>query len=242
MAAGPAMAPSRGRRAVVLLSGGLDSATVLHWALDRGWSPLALSFDYGQRHRRELAAARALCLRARVPLRAVRFRLPWSGSSLLDPNAKLPSAPKPSSIGRNIPSTYVPGRNTVFLSFGLSYAEAAGARAVMIGANALDYSGYPDCRPDYIKAMGQAFRLGTKAGRQGRGVRIVAPLLKLTKAEIVRLGTGLGVPWALTWSCYHGGIRPCGRCDSCRLRARGFSQAGIRDPLVESKNSEKELP
>lgn len=231
------MAPSREKRAVVLLSGGLDSATVLHWALARGWRPLALSFDYGQRHRRELAAARALCRRARVSLRTVGFRLPWKGSSLLDPNAKLPSAPKPSSIGRAIPSTYVPARNTIFLSLGLSYAEAAGARAVMIGANALDYSGYPDCRPDYMKAMGQAFRLGTKAGRRGRGIRIIAPLLKLTKAEIVRLGAGLGVPWGLTWSCYHGGAKPCGRCDSCRLRARGFRQAEIRDPLVERSNS-----
>ncbi len=232
------MAPSNRGRAVVLLSGGLDSATVLHWALARGWSPLALAFDYGQRHRREMASARALCRRAGVPLHVVRFALPWKGSSLLDPRSKLPSARDPRAIGKSIPSTYVPARNTIFLSFGLSCAEAIGAGAVMIGANALDYSGYPDCRPDFIQAMGKAFLLGTKAGREGRAIRIIAPLIKYSKKDIVRLGSKLGVPWGLTWSCYRGGARPCGRCDSCLLRARGFAQAGKKDPLI-SENTDK---
>ncbi len=220
--------PPSNRKAVVLLSGGLDSATVLYWARARGWRPLALIFDYGQRHRRELASARALCRRAGAPLQIIRFRLPWRGSSLLDRRKAIPTSDR---IGSTIPSTYVPARNTIFLSLGLSSAEAIGAEAVMIGANARDYSGYPDCRPDYLQAMERVFALGTKAGRQGRRIRIIAPLLKLTKAEIVRLGHRLGVPWELTWSCYRGGSRPCGRCDSCRLRARGFEESGLIDPL-----------
>lgn len=228
------MPPSKRGKAVVLLSGGLDSATVLYWARSKGWSPLALAFDYGQRHRREMSSARALCRRAGVPIHRVRFALPWKGSSLLGRRGRLPSF-KASDIGKGIPSTYVPARNTIFLSFGLSFAEAAGARAVMIGANALDYSGYPDCRPDFIRSAERAFALGTKAGREGRTIKIVAPLLRLSKAGIVGLGAKLGVPWELTWSCYRGGSRPCGRCDSCRLRARGFKSAGLPDPLVKQK-------
>jgi 7-cyano-7-deazaguanine synthase len=227
------MDPDRKSKAVVLLSGGLDSATVLYWALARGWEPSALALDYGQRHRRELASARRLCRAAGVPLKIAKFSLPWNGGSLLDAKAALPSVRNARSIGKAIPSTYVPARNTIFLSFGLSCAEAIGAQAVMIGANALDYSGYPDCRPDFIRSAERAFALGTKAGREGRTIKIVAPLLRLSKAEIVGLGAKLGVPWELTWSCYRGGTRPCGRCDSCRLRARGFKSAGLPDPLVE---------
>jgi 7-cyano-7-deazaguanine synthase len=227
------MAPSRKKKAVVLLSGGLDSATVLYWAISREWQPSALAFDYGQRHRREMASARALCRLAGVPLHVIRFPLPWKGSSLLNQRSRLPLSKSHRSIGRSIPSTYVPARNTIFLAFGLSCAEAIGAGAVMIGANALDYSGYPDCRPDYIQAFGRVFKLGTKAGREGRAIRIIAPLIKYSKAEIVRLGSKLGVPWELTWSCYRGGDRPCGRCDSCRLRARGFKEARVSDPLIK---------
>ena len=223
------MAPNKNRKAVVLLSGGLDSATVLYWSLAQGWRPLGLLFDYGQRHRRELSSARALCRRARAPFHIVKFKLPWKGSTLLDPASRLPSL-RPSQIGRAVPSTYVPARNTIFLSFGLSCAEVAGAGAVMIGANALDYSGYPDCRPDYIRAMGRVYGLGSKAGRGGKDIKIVAPLLKYSKAQIVELGARLGVPFEQTWSCYQGGKIPCGICDSCRLRARGFRQAGIPDP------------
>jgi 7-cyano-7-deazaguanine synthase len=229
MAAGPAMARSKVRKAVVLLSGGLDSATVLYWAIANGWRPLGLLFDYGQRHRRELASARALCRRPRVPFHTVIFRLPWKGSTLLAPAASLPTPKRPSGIGRSVPSTYVPARNTIFLSFGLSYAEAVGADAVMIGANALDYSGYPDCRPDYIRAMGRVYGLGSKAGREGGKIKIVAPLLRLSKADIVKLGARLGVPFELTWSCYRGGAKPCSRCESCLLRAKGFRAAGVTD-------------
>lgn len=231
MAAGPATLQSKRNRVVVLLSGGLDSATALYWAIGQGWSPLALAFDYGQRHRREIGSARALCRRAGVPLQVVRFALPWKGSSLLGRRSRLP-VNKLSRIGQTIPSTYVPSRNAIFLSFGLSCAEATGARMVIIGANARDYSGYPDCRPDFVRSAERTFALGTKAGRQGRKIRIMAPLLRLGKSEIVELGCRLGVPWELTWSCYRGGARPCGRCDSCRLRALGFKKAGITDPLV----------
>lgn len=222
----------RSRKAIVLLSGGLDSATVLYWALDRGYRARALAFDYGQRHGRELAAAKALCRRAGVSFQLVGMELPWDGSSLLDKRAALPRAGDVKQVGKKIPSTYVPGRNTLFLSYGLSLAEAAGAEAVMIGANALDYSGYPDCRPDFISAMSKVFRLGTRAGRQGRPIRIIAPLLKLSKAQIIKMGIKLGVPYELTWSCYQGGKVPCGACDSCLLRAKGFGEAGWDDPAL----------
>lgn len=222
----------RNKRAVVLLSGGLDSATVLYWAMDKGYRPQALIFSYGQRHRREVAAAKALCRRAGVPSQLFRIKLPWGGSSLLDKKAALPRAGDVKQVGRGIPSTYVPGRNILFLSYGLSLAETAGAGAVMIGANALDYSGYPDCRPDFITAMSRVFKLGTRAGRQGRPIRIIAPLLKMTKAQIIKSGIKLGVPYELTWSCYQGEKRPCGACDSCLLRAKGFREAGRDDPAL----------
>ena len=222
----------RSRKAIVLLSGGLDSATVLYWAISRGYQARALIFSYGQRHGREVAAAKALCRRAGVPFQLVRLELPWGGSSLLDKSAALPQAGDVKQVGKTIPSTYVPGRNTLFLSYGLSLAEAAGAGAVMIGVNALDYSGYPDCRPDFISAMSKVFRLGTRAGRQGKLIKIAAPLLKLSKAQIIKLGSKLGVPYELTWSCYRGGKKPCGACDSCLLRSRGFGEAGRDDPAL----------
>ncbi|MDI6739611.1 MAG: 7-cyano-7-deazaguanine synthase QueC [Candidatus Edwardsbacteria bacterium] len=223
----------RAKKAVALLSGGLDSATALYWAKSENYAPHALAFDYGQRHRKEIRMARALCDRAGVPCELVRFTLPHKDSSLLDPSDKLPQAGSIERIAERIPSTYVPARNTIFLSFGLSFAEALGAEAVMIGVNALDYSGYPDCRPDYIAAMAKVYKLGTKAGREDRPVKILAPLLKLKKWEIIKLGTKLKVPYELTWSCYQGGRKPCGRCDSCLLRAKGFAKAGIADPALE---------
>lgn len=218
------------KKAVVLLSGGLDSATVLCWAINKGYQPQALIFDYGQRHSREVASAKALCKKTGMSYLVLSIKLPWQGSSLLDKKSVLPKAKTVKDIGAQIPSTYVPGRNTLFLSYGLSLAEAAGAGAVMIGANALDYSGYPDCRPDFIAAMSKVFKLGTKAGRQGHGIKIIAPLLKLTKCQIIKLGINLGVPYNLTWSCYSGGKKPCGTCDSCLLRAKGFREAGVKDP------------
>ena len=227
----------RTKKAIVLLSGGLDSATVLYWARSQSFEPHALLFDYGQRHRRELNAARALCRIAGVPSELIRFSLPHEGSSLLDKSAKLPQARSATSIGAKIPSTYVPARNTIFLAFGLSYAEAIGAQAVMIGANALDYSGYPDCRPDYLAAMSKVFRLGTKAGREGHPIKIDAPLLRLSKSQIIQMGNRLSVPYELTWSCYQGGAKPCGRCDSCLLRAKGFAEAGSFDPALTRKRA-----
>ena len=219
------------RRAVVLLSGGLDSTTALYWAKSRGWRCEGLSVRYGQRHARELRAARAVARAARVPLREVSLSLPWlSGSSLTNRRLPLPSMPLP-EIGRGgIPSTYVPGRNTVFLSLALSLADSIGAEAIVIGANALDYSGYPDCRPTYLAAFAKAARLGSRRGAEGRALKVLAPLLRLDKRGIVRLAGRVGAPLRLTWSCYAGGARPCGECDSCKLREKGFREAGRTDP------------
>lgn len=207
--------------AIVLLSGGLDSATVLYYALDKGYAVRALVFDYGQRHRKEIAAARAVARAAGVPLEVVKISMPWKGSSLLDANVRVPVGGVKKGV---IPSTYVPARNIIFVSFAASFAEAVGARAVFIGANALDYSGYPDCRPAFFKAFQKALDAGLKAGVEHHGVRIEVPLIKLSKAQIIRLGLKLGVPYAKTWSCYQGGARPCGVCDSCRLRIKGFEE------------------
>jgi len=213
------------------LSGGLDSTTALYWALRRGYRCTALSVLYGQRHSRELLSARRVAGTARVPLRIVHLRLPWlRASALVNGDAPLPDVPV-SLIGRGpIPSTYVPGRNTLLLSLAVSLAEAEGAEAVVVGANALDYSGYPDCRPEYYRAFRQVAKLGTKRGVEGKSIAILAPLVRLDKAGIVRLAQRLRAPLHLTWSCYAGGRRPCGRCDSCKLRAKGFEEAGLADP------------
>jgi 7-cyano-7-deazaguanine synthase len=219
------------KKAIVLLSGGLDSATTLYYALNEGYSVEALVFDYGQKHKREIRCAQALARVAGVPAFKVKIALPWRGSSLLDPGIKVPDK----GVRKNtIPSTYVPARNIIFVSFAASCAEAVGARTVFIGANAVDYSGYPDCRPEFFSAFQKALDAGLKAGVEHRGIRICTPLLKLSKAGIVRLGTRLGVPFEKTWSCYNGEGVPCGVCDSCRLRAGGFKEAGVRDPLVKN--------
>ncbi len=213
------------KKAVVLLSGGLDSAVGLWWAKKKGWQCHALSFDYGQRHKREMKSAAALARRARVPLSTVKFSLPWGGSSLTSSKTKLPKH-KLSSIGRGkIPSTYVPARNTLFLSFGLSWADQMDAEAIVIGANALDYSGYPDCRPNYLRAYEKMGRYGTRMGAEKKkAIKILAPLVRLNKAQIIELGRKLGAPLEITWSCYQGGARPCGTCDSCQLRDKGFRE------------------
>ena len=216
-------------RAVVLVSGGLDSATVLAVAREAGHACFALSFDYGQRHRVELTAARRVAedLGA-VDQRVVKLDIGWmGGSALTDANLAVPDAP---SAG--IPITYVPARNTIFLSIALGWAEVLGARDIYIGANALDYSGYPDCRPEYIAAFQHMANLATRAGIEGDGFRIQAPLVNLRKAEIITLGAGLGVDYALTLSCYDPDAegRACRVCDSCRLRAEGFAVAGVTDP------------
>jgi 7-cyano-7-deazaguanine synthase len=220
--------------AVILLSGGLDSATCLYWARARGWRLTALNVHYGQRHAREARSALALARAAGAKLVQVRLKLPWlKASSLVDPGKKLPNLPL-SKIGRGgIPSTYVPGRNTILLSLAVSLAETEMATQVIIGSNSLDYSGYPDCRPKFNHAFERVAGLGTKAGTEDRGVSITAPLIRMDKAAIVRLAVRLGVPLRHTWSCYQGGARPCGVCDSCKLRAKGFAEAEVLDPVAQ---------
>jgi 7-cyano-7-deazaguanine synthase len=217
------------KKAIVLLSGGLDSATTLYYAKAGGYDVRALIFDYGQRHRREIAAARAVARSAGVPFEVVKISMPWKGSALLDLSVRVPSH----GVKKNsIPPTYVPARNIIFLSFAASFAEAVGARDVFIGANAVDYSGYPDCRPKFFKAFQAALDQGLKTGVEHKGIRILTPLVDMTKAGIVRLGKKLGVPFAKTWSCYNGAGNVCGVCDSCRLRAKGFLDAGVVDPVA----------
>jgi 7-cyano-7-deazaguanine synthase len=225
-------------KAVVLLSGGLDSSTVLYAAKAQGLDCYALSFDYGQRHRQEMQAAATIAQGAAVTEhQVVTFNLgQWGGSALTDTGLDLPTGRSPSQMTVDIPITYVPARNAIFLSFALSYAEAIGAGQIHIGVNQLDYSGYPDCRPDFIAAIQEAFRLGTRQGREGTPIEIVAPLINRHKTDIIQLGNMLGVPWAETWSCYSdsAGKTPpiaCGVCDACQLRLAAFSDLGIEDPL-----------
>jgi len=225
-------APAKGRRScVVLLSGGLDSATCLALVSRWGWTVHALSFDYGQRHRVELSAARALARKYRVASHRV-IAIPafgaLGGSALTDRRIRVPK----SALGvEKIPVTYVPARNTLFLAFALGVAETSGATEIVIGANALDYSGYPDCRPVFLRAFARVAKLGTKAGAEGRSLVIRAPLLRFSKADIVRLARALGLDTSLTTSCYDPGRKglPCGLCDSCLLRAKGFAEAGEVD-------------
>ena len=218
-----------GGKAVVLVSGGLDSATVLALAASTGARCYALTFDYGQRHRVELDAARRVtqALHA-ADHRVVRLDIGWMGGSALTDTA----IPVPQMLSAGIPVTYVPARNTVFLSIALGWAEVLGASDIYIGANAMDYSGYPDCRPEFIQVFEQLANLATRAGTEGHGFRVQAPLMQLRKHEIIREGVRLGVDYSLTISCYDpdGSGRACGRCDSCRLRAQGFVEAGVADP------------
>ena len=224
------------KQAVVLLSGGLDSATALYWARSRGFRAIALSVRYGQRHARELVAAREVARTAGAQLIPLRLSIPWlKASSLVDSGKPLPEV-LAKSIGRGaIPSTYVPGRNTIFLALAVSLADTIGAEAVVVGANSQDYSGYPDCRPEFNRAFERAARMGTRRGAEGRKISVLAPLQRLDKAAIVRLALRLRVPLELTWSCYRGGKRPCGLCDSCQLRARGFAAAGLPDPAIKRR-------
>ena len=218
-----------GRQAVVLVSGGLDSATVLALASAAGARCHALTFDYGQRHRVELEAARRVAQKLGVAEhRTVKLDIGWMGGSALT-DARI-AVPQQASSG--IPVTYVPARNTIFLSIALGWAEVLGARDIYIGANAVDYSGYPDCRPEFIRAFEGLANLATRDGVEGKGFHVHAPLMHMRKHEIIREGSRLGVDYALTLSCYDpdaAGLA-CGRCDACRLRAQGFAEAGIADP------------
>jgi len=215
-------------KAVILLSGGLDSATTLAYAKSNGYECYALSFDYGQRHKFELKAAKkvAKALGA-VKHEIVTVDLSRFGGSALTSDIPVPKSRTIKQIGHGIPVTYVPARNTVFLSIALAYAESIGAHDIFIGVNALDYSGYPDCRPEYIRAFQKMANIATKAGVEGAKLKIHAPLIKLSKAGIIRLGIKLGVDYSLTSSCYdpEQDGTPCGRCDSCLLREKGFREA-----------------
>jgi 7-cyano-7-deazaguanine synthase len=224
------------RRAVCLVSGGLDSSTVLAFARREGFECYALSFDYGQRHRLELeAAARVAHACGAARHITLSIGLDAFGGSALTAPIDVPKHRALEEMGRGIPVTYVPARNTVFLSCALAWAETLGAEDIFLGVNSVDYSGYPDCRPEYLEAFERMANLATKAGVEGRArTKIHAPLLRLSKAEIVKLGCELGLDFGLTWSCYDPGpdARPCGACDSCLLRARGFEEAGVIDPLA----------
>jgi 7-cyano-7-deazaguanine synthase len=224
--------------AVCLLSGGLDSSTTLALARRDGFDCYALSFDYGQRHSIELeSAARVAQSLGAVQHLVVRIDLRVFGGSALTSDIAVPKGRAPADMTADIPVTYVPARNTVFLSFALAWAEVLAASDIFIGVNALDYSGYPDCRPEYIEAYERMANLATKAGVEGRThIKIHTPLIQLSKAEIVKLGVELGLDFGLTHSCYDPGPtgRPCGQCDSCLLRRKGFEEAGMADPLVTS--------
>ena len=214
--------------AIALLSGGLDSATAAALAQEAGRQVIGLSFDYGQRHRRELQAAASVAdALGLAEHHTIEVNLAsWGGSSLTDLDQPVPNQGVEAGV---IPSTYVPGRNTVFIALGLSLAEAKGADALVLGVNAVDYSGYPDCRPDYLKAFQALADLASRSGREGRGTRLWAPLVEWSKTRIVQEALRLGVPIAQTWSCYTGGDTPCGVCDSCRIRDAALHEAGRPD-------------
>jgi 7-cyano-7-deazaguanine synthase len=230
--------PARPRKAVVLLSGGLDSSTCLAVAREDGFQVHALSVDYGQRHKGELARARRIARAlGAADHRVVKVDLSaFGGSALTDDAIAVPKRRSEKRMGADIPVTYVPARNTVLLALALAHAETIGSEDVYVGVNAIDYSGYPDCRPAFLRAFERLARVATKAGVEGRPLRIRAPLVRLSKAGIVRLGTRLGVPYRLTLSCYDPvGGRACGECDACRLRRKGFDEAGVPDPTVYAR-------
>jgi len=208
----------------------------LYLAKSKGFRCHCLVFDYHQRHRREIKSARSIARKAGCRFNIERISLPRHGCALLDAHLNIPQA-RLRSLQRSthVPVTYVPARNIIFLSFALSFAETEKAGAIFIGAHCEDYSGYPDCRPEFYRAFQKVINIGTKAGVEKKGIRVVTPLIHKNKAEIIRLGLKLGTPLNLTWSCYEGGKSPCGKCESCYWRAKGFREAGIRDPLVDCR-------
>jgi 7-cyano-7-deazaguanine synthase len=221
-------------KAVCLISGGIDSCVTAFIAKKEGYETYALSFNYGQIHSNELDSAKKIAKAVNSKAHII-FDLDlkkFGGSSLLDKSFPLPKNQDLKKIGEKIPSTYVPARNTIFLSIALAYAEVINAETIYIGANALDYSGYPDCRPKYLQAFQEMANLANKRGIEGKPVQIKAPLLNLTKAEIIKKGLDLHAPLDLTWSCYQGGEKACGKCDSCLLRLKGFKEVSIKDPLM----------
>ena len=224
------------KKAIVLLSGGVDSTTCLAIAAAEGYELYAISFRYGQRHLRELDMARRAGVRFGVVRHiVVDFDMRTIGGSVLVEVGEVPKDVPLEKIGKTIPPTYVPARNTIFLAFAVAWAEVLGARDIFIGVNAVDFSGYPDCRPEFIEAFEHVAALGTRMGVEGRGIRIRSPLAGLNKADIIRKGLSLGVDYAMTHSCYDPPAdRPaCGRCESCILRRQGFAGAGVEDPLFK---------
>ena len=223
------------KHAVVLLSGGIDSTTTLAIAMAQGYATYALSFRYGQRHEREIAAATKIAIALGVhEHRVAEIDLRIVGGSALTDTIDVPKNRAQSEITAGVPITYVPARNTIFLSYALAWAEVLDASDIFIGVNALDYSGYPDCRPEFITAFENLAKLATKSGVEGQRFRIHAPLISLSKAEIIRRGAELGIDFSLTHSCYDPTAdgRACGRCDSCQIRLKGFHEAGLRDPIA----------
>jgi len=208
----------KNKKAVILFSGGLDSTVCLYWAMNKGYKCEVLTINYGQRHKREIQSARKIAEKVNVKMHNIKLDFPWlEASSLVDKSKKLPVCSY-EKIGDKIPSTYVPARNLMFTSIAVSLAESIGAEAVILGPNALDFSGYPDCRPQFYKELSKAVLQGC-----GRQVKLITPIIKLSKQEIVKLGRRLKAPLELTWSCYAGGKEPCGVCDSCKLREKAFA-------------------
>lgn len=211
--------------AIVLFSSGLDSTTVLYYAMSKGYDCHCLIFDYGQKHNKEVNNAKKFAKSLKLNYHVVKTSIPWDTSSLINKNKKIPEH-KQIKEGF-VPSTYVPGRNTIFLSYAISYAETIKAQKIFLGINAVDFSSYPDCTPQYLKSMQQVMKA------LNNGIEICAPIEKYSKAQIIKLGTKLKVPYEKTWSCYNGKTKPCGKCDSCKLRAKGFKEASIDDPALK---------
>jgi 7-cyano-7-deazaguanine synthase len=225
------------KMAVCLISGGIDSCVTAHLAKKDGYDIYALTFNYGQRHKKEVECAKKIAssLNAKKHVLLDIDLAKFGGSSLTDNSKSIERDHTLDEIGKTIPSTYVPGRNTVFLSIALAYAESIDADAIYIGVTSADYSGYPDCRPEYIEAFQKMANLANKRGVEGKPIKIFAPLIHMTKAQIINEGTKLRVQFENTWSCYAGDKKACGRCDSCLLRLKGFKEAGIKDPIEYKK-------
>ena len=221
------------KKAVIMFSGGLDSTAALCWAIQKGYECFAVTVSYGQRHVKEKKSAVKIAKILGVELFDLNIKLPWLDScSLVGKNKKIPSFKMSEIANGKIPSTYVPGRNLIFSSIGVSLADSIGAKAVILGPNIIDYSGYPDCRPEFYTALEKAVNYGTKIGSLGGKIKLLTPLIKMSKAEIVKLAIKLKAPLKYTWSCYAGGARPCGKCDSCKLRAKGFAEVHVADPAL----------
>jgi 7-cyano-7-deazaguanine synthase len=223
------------KKAVVLLSGGLDSTTCLSEAIKNGYEVYPLSFDYSQRHNRELKCASNIVNHYGIKTHRIIKMENVGGSALTDMGIEVPEY----KGDNDIPVTYVPARNIIFLSYAVGYAEVVGAEAIYIGVNSIDYSGYPDCRPEFISAFEETIRVGTKSGVEGNPIRIITPLLRLSKAEIILLAYNNKAPLQLTTSCYKGGEKACGVCDSCILRLKGFKEAGLTDPVEYESGADK---